>query len=389
MRLGVSIARTAVHAILLDRGRIVWAGSAEYAEVADLAEVIARLAVECGRPVRRARVVLERAVVQLRTIAPAPPVSRRAIQRYVMLETPRLFRKNGVALVTDATLVSLDRNARALWAGAADEPLVRAVLEGCTQAGVMIEALGPAADVLPRALANGARGEVALPSGEVLEIGARGVFRSRRVREAGDGRREAWVPELSDLGESASDFAAAYGAAVALPRLTLLPAALKAAHVRVQRRRAARLGIVAGILWLSAFGVYVGRVSATLHSSTTFLDASKVSVDTALALRRDLAGAQSALGVFRSAEASRSRYLALVAELTRVLGDSIYLVALRVGVDGTVRLAGYAPVAARALAALEGVLRGAKFEGPVSRERVDGTKELDRFAIVGRWEGKQ
>jgi len=115
-------------------------------------------------------------------------------------------------------------------------------------------------------------------------------------------------------------------------------------------------------------------------------------VDSALAVRRDLAAATAALDLMWRAERGRSRHLALAAELTRALGDSIHLVALRVGSDGTVRLAGYAPVAARALAALEQIpiLRDVRFEGPITRETRDGGRGMgdgwDRFAIVARLE---
>jgi hypothetical protein len=90
-----------------------------------------------------------------------------------------------------------------------------------------------------------------------------------------------------------------------------------------------------------------------------------------------------------TARATRSRRLALIGALTGALGDSVFLVALRVGPDRIVRLVGYAPSAARALADLERVrqLRDAKLEGLVTRESIEGRKPLDRFAIVAQLVG--
>ena len=111
-------------------------------------------------------------------------------------------------------------------------------------------------------------------------------------------------------------------------------------------------------------------------------------IDSALAVRRELTAARATLGLMAHAERARSRHLVLLADLTRSLRDSSFLVALRLAPDGTLRLGGYAPVAARALADLEQVaaLRNPKFEGPVTREVGHGARELDRFAIVGRVE---
>jgi Tfp pilus assembly protein PilN len=115
-------------------------------------------------------------------------------------------------------------------------------------------------------------------------------------------------------------------------------------------------------------------------------------VDRALALRRDLDAAADVLATVNAAEGARSRHLALLADLTRLLPDSSVLVALRVAPDSTVRLAGYAASGARVLAQLEQVphLRGARLEGPLIREALAaGTAQArtwDRFAVVARLE---
>jgi hypothetical protein len=395
--LGLSVGSTAVRAVLVERrsGAVRWAGTAAYQGVADLGEVVGHLAAEAGAPVRRARVALEREVLQLRSITPAPPLRPGAARAYVALEAPRLFRRNGWPLVTDAVIVPLGKDTRALWAAAAPEPLVRAVLDGCAQAGLAVDGVTAAADVLPHAL--GRDGTAGAPLvfvrdglAEVVEVGPAGAWRSRLVRngEAGSGKREAWVPQLMAVGAEATSYAPAYAVAVGRPRFELLPPETRVARQRRSRRIHLRVAALGLALWVAAATLYVVRLSVTSSRATHSLDAVRSSVDSALVVRRDLATATAALELLEDAERHRSRHLALIAELTRALGDSIHLVALRIGADGTVRLAGYAPVAARALAALENVagLRDPGFEGPITREAGDGRREMDRFAIVARLE---
>jgi hypothetical protein len=392
--LGISAGATHVRAVLWWRDAIRWAGAAPYQGLDALAEAIARLAGEAGTPVRRARVVLERDVVQLRSIVPAPPLKPEALRRYVALEAPRLFRKNGAPLVTDGMRVALTKTDAALWAGAVAEPLVQATLAGCVQAGLTVEALGPAADVLPRAL-QATEGSIAFPNGwttEVLDVGIGGVWRSRMVKNAASGR-EMPNPEftraLAGLGQEAPHFAAAYATAIAQPRLSLLPADARAAEERHSRRRMIKVVAIGAALWLLAAGTYVGRLAWLGHTATQALGNSAPAVDSAIILRRQLGLARATLATAADAESRRSRHVALLAAVTQALGDSTYLVALQVTPDGVVRLAGYAPVAARVVAALERTapLRDVRLEGPVTREAGSGMRDArDRFAIVASLE---
>ena len=397
--LGLSVGARAVHAVLLAHDTIAWAGRASYATLPELAEVVARLAGESGCPVRRARVVLERDVVQLRTITPAPPLKPRALRQYVALEAPRLFRKNGAPLATDGISVPMESGTAALWAAAAPEPLLSAILKGTGQAGLAVEGLGPAADVLPRALAGPVpMGDLAFPdhdTTELLTVGPRGSWHSRLMASpltplpSGEGN-ERWVAALAALGTDASRFAAAYAGAVALPRLELWPAAARAVRVRDARRQLLRLAVAGLACWTLAGALYVGRLLSTLHSSTQYLDAVTPSLDSALAARRELDAGRATLATMANAEFTRSRHLALLAAVTASLGDSAYLAAYQVGADGAVRLAGYAASAPQVLARLSRLLelRDPQFEGPVTREVTAGNRALDRFAIVATREDR-
>ncbi|HMJ58486.1 MAG TPA: hypothetical protein VK467_05085 [Gemmatimonadales bacterium] len=395
MVIGISVGAAHVHAVLWWRDAIHWAGAAPYDDYASLGEVIARLASEAGAPVRRARVVLERDVVQLRSIVPAPPLKPAAMRRYVALEAPRLFRQNGAPLVTDGVRVAVTKDSAALWAGAAPEPLVRAVLAGCAQAGLALEGLGSAAEVLPRATSC-AQSPIVFANGgtsEVLDVGQGGTWQSRLTRGTEHGEAPPLVAPLAALGAEAHHFAAAFGAAIALPRLTLLPVEARTAQERRGRRRMMRLFGIGAALWLAAASILVGRLAWIRQTATRSLGAAAPAVDSALVARRDLDLARATLGNVARAEEHRSRHLALLAAITQSLGDSTYLAAFQVTPDGVVRLSGYAPAAARVVAQLErlAMLRDVKMEGPVTREHVAGSTALkdmerDRFAIVARIE---
>jgi hypothetical protein len=389
--MGISVGGDAVHAVLVRREAIAWAGRATYAGLDDLVEVIARLAGEGNGVARpgRVRIVLDRQAVQLRTIAPAPPLRASAARRWVALEGARLFRKNGSPLVTDARFVRLEPRVVALWAAAAPEPLLEAVLAGCAGAALEVATIGVAAEVLPRALVA-PQGRVVLPNGssaEALEVGARGTWRSRLIPITPEPAEPVrWVAPLAALGAEAAHFAPAYAAATVEPRLALLPAGARRTRAHEGRRRVVRLAMAAALLWLSAFAIYVLRLSATLHAATQFLAAVNPAVDSVLTARRDLSTANAALADLATAAATRSRQVALLGAVAAALPDSAYLVSWQVMPDRTVRLAGYAPQGARVLAALERVdeLRQARFEALVSRELVPGVGERDRFTLIAR-----
>jgi hypothetical protein len=388
--LGLAISSTHARAVLWWRDRIQWAGQAPYESHRALADTLARLAGEAGAPVRRARVVLERDVVQLRSVVPAPPLKPAALRRYVALEAPRLFRKNGEPLVTDGVTIPAANGTTALWAGAAAEPLAQAVLVGCAQAGLVVEALGPAADVLAHATRE-LSGTLVFPNSgtsELLEVGPHGTWQSRLLKETGDRQPATLHSALEPLGANATHFAAAYAAAVALPRLTLLPVEARAAQERHGRRRMVRLLAIGTALWMLAATTYMVRLAWTRHALTRALGSAAAALDSALAVRQELGLARGTLATVARAASQRSRHLALLAAVTQALGDSTYLVALQIAPDGAVRLAGYTSLAARVVAALErvAVLRDVRLEGPVSRERGVGSGELDRFAIVARLE---
>jgi len=378
-----------IRAALVDRGALTWAGSATYAAPEDLTEIIARLAGEAGRSVRRARVALARDVVQLRTLYPAPPLKAGDVARYVSLEAGRLFRKNGVPLVTTGALVAITKNERALWAAAAEEPLVTAILSGCAQAGLAVEAVAPSAETMPAALnVPPDTPEIVVPNGsgsERINVGVGGVWRSRWSRALGALTGE-WVAALGGLNGDAAAVAPAYAAAVRLPALTLLPDGHRAARRKADHRRLAVIGGIGLAFWLLAAATYVTRLSLASSRATDLLRAFHASADSALALRRDVDAGRATLATIAQARASRSRTLVLLGDLTRALPDSVTIISLHLGAEGTLRLAGYAPRAAQVVAALGRVpgVSGAALDGVVTQEAVAGLGMRDRFGVTAQ-----
>ncbi|HKV43579.1 MAG TPA: hypothetical protein VJT32_02710 [bacterium] len=387
--LGLSVGSATVAAALVEGTSLQWAGTATYSELADLSEVIARLAGEAGKPVKRVRVGLARDVVQVRTVRPAPPLKARDVSRYVDLEGARLFRKNGVPLVVGGVLVAVTKTERALWVAAATEPLLKAIVDGCTQGGMTIEAMAPSAETLPAALdiAPGVT-EVVVPNGrttETLSVGVGGVWQSRWTRGLKE-RTGTWVPALAESNGDSPAVAPAYAAGIQLPTLSLLPDGPRAARRRMDRRRLAAIASAGAVLWVLAGVVFLGRLSAAHSRATTLLQAFRGAADSALEARRNLNEGRATLAMIAAARANRSRMLSLLAGLTKALSDSVTLVALQVTADRTVRITGLAPRATQALAQVGRVpeLTGAAFDGAVTHEAVAGIGDRDRFTIVAR-----
>jgi hypothetical protein len=153
--LSLRIGRASLRAEFIERGAVVWAGETSYANGAELADAIARLAAEPPRACRRVVVALERPPVQVRTLTDLPPVKPRHLGALVAQQAGRFFRKNGQPLVTDAAWLGKGA-ARVAHAAAVEESLVEAIAGGARAAGLWLETISPADDaamlsLLPRA----------------------------------------------------------------------------------------------------------------------------------------------------------------------------------------------------------------------------------------------
>ena len=386
--LGICVTLHGLRAVLVRGDRVLWAATAQWDAVAELAAAIGRLAGELPQAANRVRVVLARELVQLRTVMPAPPLSDADARRYVAFETPRLFRRNGEPLVTDARVLRVTARERALWAAAASEPLVDSVLHGCQQAGLRLESLGPATEVFPWVVEKApVGGELGVPNGDTCEriaIARCGAWRSRFLR--GHSVPEPkWTPPLAATGERAPVLAAAYGATLYRPTLDLLPPETKAARLRASWKQVQRTAAFGAALWVGAGVVQVAKLEMRGRAAARELRLLGPAVDSAVVLRRELNAARTALKTMNEAQRHRSRTLVLLADLTNRLGDAAFLAAFQLSPDSTLRLVGYAPQGARVLAQVERApwVRDVRFEAPVTREGVVGG-ELDRFSLLLR-----
>jgi len=144
-----------VRAEAMRSGVVVWAGEATYESPNDLADVVAQLAAAPAERCRRLRVTLERPPAQTRTLTDLPPVRERELPSLVANQSGRFFRRNGAALVTDATWVT-NGSRRVTHAAAVEEPLVLAIVAGAAEAGLALESvtaagMSPQLQLLPTA----------------------------------------------------------------------------------------------------------------------------------------------------------------------------------------------------------------------------------------------
>jgi hypothetical protein len=385
--LGLSIGGRELAAVYVTGRRIKWFASALYGDTAELARTIARLAGEAPMRVRHVRVVLQRDIVQLRSIVPAPPLKPREAVRYVALETSRLFRVNGAAVVTDAVFVQAPQG-RVLWAAAVEQSTLEAVVSGCEGAGLQIQSVGPASEVLAVALKPGGQTPVAFHGNfgtEVLALSEHGTWNSRLVRKAA-GFEAPLIDSLQALQGNVLPVASAFGAAMRQSRFTLLPPDARLTRHRAAHRRLVRVMIAALLSWIVAGSVYTAKLAGVAARADAEFTAIEPELNQALDVRREFHLASEALRKIRITESRRSNVLVRIADVTRALGDSTFVTALHLSQD-SLRLSGYAPVAVKVLADLEIVdwLRDARLVGPPVRQVLNtqsAGQERDRFTVT-------
>jgi hypothetical protein len=164
--------------------------------------------------------------------------------------------------------------------------------------------------------------------------------------------------------------------------LSLVPHGARARRLARMRQSLRRWAIgAAGTLILSAL-LHVGLLLGRRRSADRELLAMKGGIDAALAVRRDGSDAAAALAAIAAAEANTPRRARFLANLTRAMPDSAFVVTLRLDAAGNGMIAGYAPRAAAVVARLErsGLAHGAAIEGTVTREVVGGV-ERERFTV--------
>lgn len=141
--LHIAIGACVVKAEARRTGVPIWAGEADYESLADLTDVIARLAAVPSVRCKRLRVTLDRPPAQTRRLRDLPPVRDGDLPSLVAAQAGRFFRRNGAPLITDAVWVTNGKG-RITHAAAVEEPVLVAIVAGAAQAGLVIESMSPA-----------------------------------------------------------------------------------------------------------------------------------------------------------------------------------------------------------------------------------------------------
>ena len=337
MRMGLCVTENRVSAVALRRGHTVWAAEATFEGEEDLSRVLATLASERPRGARTVAVALAAGAARLKTVDGLPRLKRRDLVAHVRLNSRRYFLQNGIPLVTDA--VPLETGG-ALLAGT-PAPLVEALAAGLEAAGLRCRLIVPA-DLLPAPSPNGG------------------------------------VPD-----ELSEGFRSAIAAALApLPLLSLLPDAARARHQSDLRLSLLRWTVAAASAALLAVATWIVRDILVSQGAERELARLKPGLEAALSARRDLDASDAALSLISGLDADAPRRGRFLADLTRALPDSAFLVSVRLDPDDSGWLSGYAPSAAATVARLEraGLIRDARMEGSVTRE-IQAGRELERFSL--------
>jgi hypothetical protein len=277
-------------------------------------------------------VALSPDLVRVKMLEGLPSLRQRDLTAHVRLNSRRYFLQNGCAIVTDAQRLG----SGTLVAGTPAR-LVEAIADGLDGAGLRCTAILPAA--------------------------------------------------LLRAGPAQADVARAAALARSAP-VSLLPDGLRALVAREAARSLRRWAVAAALaVGLAVVSAFLAMIRAE-RGAERELEHLRPALEAALTVERDLDATSQALAAFAAAQSERPRRARFLADLTRALPDSAFLVSLRLEPDGTGALSGFAPHAAVVLARLEraDLVSNATLDGPATREVVGG-RELERFAMrfrVGR-----
>lgn len=390
-RIGLAVAHGHVRAVLVRGEVIVWAGEDAVDDPSRVAEAITRLLRTL--PIRRwfrrrMNAAVGPAFAQVRRVSGLPPLTDPGtLARIVQEGASRFFLRNGSPLVT--TGVHLIEPG-SVWVAAFDEPIVRAVVEGCRGARMRLRAVMPSVAVI----AAGLEGEeFQWPDGPVttyvqLEAGRIASVRRRAQREALSDQHMPVAREvLTTVQDGAWRFADAYGAAVmpANADLVMHPARPVASsrHVPRWRLAVASVAMMLGIAWaLLAPGLAAQRAGRDARSVLAVLSEPQ---QAAILADADLRRITSVLDDVVRFDASRRSVIQLLTGLAEVLPERSALLTLRTD-SGGATMAALAPRAAQVVTPLERLpgVTGVEIVGPVTREVV-GTQQLERITLRFRF----
>jgi hypothetical protein len=386
-RVGVAVQGSAIRMVGLRGARgpgaqVCWAVECELDSDESLANAVRELL--AGAPLRRwprpeVVVALAGHAGQVKLLHGLPPVRDAAVLAQIVGATPaRFFLRNGSPVVAGGVRVDDDGHA---WGTAFTVPIVAPLAEAAEDSRARLVALTTHAVALGCAVQEtGADFSLTLDDDEGISTSH---YHGGRLAAIQRGQATstlppiAWAPGLAALGDGATRFAVAYGAAMLPPHepLTLRPAA------QVQARATRRLAIAGGAAVLAlAIGLTLPPWRAAREERRAGAALAALGPHYVAASRDEarLVAVDAALAEAAAFDARRTSRLLLLERLTSALPDGAALVSLRAdSVD--VILVVVATRIATVTAALERAdgLTGLALVGAVSRELVGG-RELER-----------
>ncbi len=393
-RIGLSLGQGAIRMVGVRGRRLLWAARAERTAGESLLQSITgilRTAPGLRWPRPRVSAAVGAYGGQVKPLTGVPAVADlRVAERVVREGAARFFLRNGSPLVVTGVRASADSTLEPVfWAAAIEEPIYEALTASCAAAGMTLERVMPVAVALGHApsstdasdeirvtwVEEGIRTEAAYRGTQVVQSGRYIEHETAEsLRLIVEERSEAITDvalELGVLGESAWEFAPAYGAAVADERepLALRADRRNARSGAVPRWRvvlAATLAMAAIMAVAFAPGIVAKRAgdgaSATLRSLGPEYRA-------ALIANAELSRVSSALQQLSDFALERRSATTFLGELARALPSSTVLVSLRTDSAGGMAIA-LAPRGSAVPAQLERIkgITTAEIVGPVTRE---------------------
>jgi hypothetical protein len=355
--LGVALSHDAARAVVLERGRIVWACETPV-EQEQFADALRDLVAE-ARKAHGARGPIAVAVgptrAQLRHLHGLPAVrDANTLSAIVQQNAGRYFRQNGVPMITTPVA---ERTGDAGWAGAIESTIFDVIADVGRELRVASISVAPVAALLGHAAPDSALawrdGDVAMElryEGDRL-VESRSIPALLLTRAHGEGA--AFAPELRELGDDALRYADAFAAARGGGAN---PLAVHPAGER-KRRDAQRLAAAGSVFIVAViFAAIAPTLAAMRVQRSASAQLARLSSTSAPALLVERAVADSArllarLVAFHRTAASRTL---LLATLSCAIEEPAMLLSLRLEPSGGT-LTALAPSAADLLAMLEEV----------------------------------
>jgi hypothetical protein len=384
-RIGLSIGRDTLRALVVRRSAVLWRGEAAVRDPNSLAGEIAALLGKVPRSrwhQREVIAVIGPAAAQVKRITGLPEnAADRELTEAVRLNAARFFLRNGSPLMTS----SVTQRGNERWCAAFHASVVAALTDACERERVRLRGCVPSATTLGCGLADG---RVVWIDGETVEEVTLRRGECARVRRLAAGERAAPAlrAPLRALGADAARFADAYGAAVLGSRSQFLVD--PGAALRGNRRRmVVRAALATLLLFTSAAAISAPAIHATLRerAAVARLNALGPQSSSTLSAMRELSGATQSVRRIEEFASSRRSMTMLLGSLSQVLPESTAIVSLRVdSVGGT--LVGLTQVGNTILPEVSRVagVVSAELTGAVTREVVAGVP-MQRFVSVFRF----